>query len=131
MASAFASTFNHYIRTELNYETDLPYEVIASVSPWNWDQSNGYVDVAETLAGALTRNPFLKIHVSSGYYDLATPLFATRYTFDHLGVDPALLKNLTLDTYTAGHMMYLNLPDLKKSKADLARFVRSAAAPGD
>jgi len=74
VASAFASTFNHYIRTELNYETDLPYEVLAAVGPWNWDQSNGYVDVAETLANALTRNPFLKIHVSSGYYDLATPL---------------------------------------------------------
>ncbi|MCX6925482.1 MAG: peptidase S10 [Verrucomicrobia bacterium] len=128
VGSAFASTFNHYIRTELKYETDLSYEVLASVGRWNWDQSNGYVDVAETLASALTRNPFLRVHVSSGYYDLATPLFATRYTFDHLNVDPALLKNLTLDTYTAGHMMYLNLPDLKKSKTDLARFISSSTA---
>jgi carboxypeptidase C (cathepsin A) len=127
VASAFASTFNDYVRTELKYETDLPYELLTSVSPWNWDQNNGYVDVAETLANALTHNPFLKIHISSGYYDLATPLFATRYTFDHLGVDPALLANLTFDTYTAGHMMYLNGPDLKKSKADLARFVRAAS----
>jgi carboxypeptidase C (cathepsin A) len=126
VASAFASTFNTYVRTELKYETDLTYEVLASVGRWNWDQSNGYVDVAETLANALTRNPFLRVHVSSGYYDLATPLFATRYTFDHLNVDPVLLKNLTLDTYTAGHMMYLNLPDLKKSKADLARFISSS-----
>ncbi len=123
VASAFASTFNGYIRTELKYETDLPYEILTSVGPWNWDQSNSYVDVGETLASALTRNPFLKVHVSSGYYDLATPLFATRYTFDHLNVDPALLKNLTLDTYTAGHMMYLNTPDLRKSKEDLARFI--------
>jgi carboxypeptidase C (cathepsin A) len=126
VASAFASTFNTYVRTELNYETDLTYEVLASVGRWNWDQSNSYVDVAETLANALTRNPFLRVHVSSGYYDLATPLFATRYTFDHLDVDPALLKNLTLDTYTAGHMMYLNLPDLRKSKTDLARFISSS-----
>jgi len=126
VASAFASTFNNYVRTELKYETDLTYEVLASVGRWNWDQSNGYVDVAETLANALTRNPFLKVHVSSGFYDLATPLFATRYTFDHLNVDPALLKNLTLDTYTAGHMMYLNLADLKKSKTDLARFISSS-----
>jgi len=127
VAGAFGSTFNNYVRTELNYETDLSYEVLTGVGPWNWDQSNGYVDVAETLAGALTRNPFLKIHVSSGYYDLATPLAATRYTFDHLGIDPQLLKQVTLDTYTAGHMMYLNLPDLKKSKADLAGFIRAAS----
>lgn len=126
VASAFASTFNSYVRTELKYETDMTYEVLASVGRWNWDSSNGYVDVAETLANALTRNPFLKVHVSSGYYDLATPLFATRYTFDHLNVDPALQKNLTLDTYTAGHMMYLNLADLKKSKADLAQFISSS-----
>jgi carboxypeptidase C (cathepsin A) len=128
VASAFASTFNNYVRTELKYETDLSYEVLTSVFPWNWDQTNGYVDVGETLAGALTRNPFLHIHVSSGYYDLATPLFATRYTFDHLNLDPALAANLTLDTYTAGHMMYLNLADLKKSKTDLARFITSAAS---
>jgi carboxypeptidase C (cathepsin A) len=123
VASAFASTFNDYVRSELKYETDLPYEILASVGPWNWDVNNGYADVGETLANALTRNPFLKVHVSSGYYDLATPLSATRYTFDHLNVDPVLLRNLTLDTYTAGHMMYLNVPDLKKSKADLAKFI--------
>jgi carboxypeptidase C (cathepsin A) len=128
VGSAFASTFNHYVRAELNYETDLPYEVLASVGPWNWEQNNSYVDVGETLASALTRNPFLKVHVSSGYYDLATPIAATRYTFNHLAMDPALLANITHDTYPAGHMMYLNLPDLKKAKADLARFVRSAGS---
>jgi carboxypeptidase C (cathepsin A) len=127
VASVFASTFNDYVRSELKYETDLPYEIIAMVGPWNWDQSNGYVDVGETLAGALTRNPFLRIHVSSGYYDLATPLLGTRYTFDHLNVDPTLLDNVTFDTYAAGHMMYLNLPDLKKSKADLAKFIAASA----
>ncbi len=130
VASAFASTFNNYIRTELKYETDSPYEVLTSVQPWNWDESNGYVDVGETLANALTHNPFLKIHVSSGYYDMATPLLATRYTFNHLGVDPTLLTNITIDTYTAGHMMYLNLPDLKKSKADLSKFIRGASSQG-
>jgi carboxypeptidase C (cathepsin A) len=123
VSGAFASTFNDYVRTELKYETDVTYEVLTSVGPWNWDQSNAYVDVAETLAGAMTRNPFLKVHVASGFYDLATPLFATRYTFDHLNIDPSLLGNITLDTYTAGHMMYLNLADLKKSKTDLARFI--------
>jgi carboxypeptidase C (cathepsin A) len=126
VASAFASTFNNYVRTELKYETDLTYEVLTSVGPWNWDSNNGYVDVGQTLADALTRNPFLRVHVSSGYYDLATPLFATRYTFEHLNVDPALLKNITLNSYTAGHMMYLNLADLKKSKLDLAKFITSA-----
>jgi carboxypeptidase C (cathepsin A) len=128
VVGAFASTFNDYVRTELKFESDLPYEVITSVAPWNWGEKNGYVNVADTLADAITRNPFLKVHVSCGYYDLATPYFAARYTFNHLGTDPALQKNITLDTYTAGHMMYLNLPDQKKQKADLARFIRAASS---
>jgi len=55
---------------------------------------------------------------------------ATRYTFEHLNVDPQLLSNITLNTYTAGHMMYLNLPDLKKSKTDLANFISSSTTQG-
>ncbi len=125
--SLFASTFNQYVRSELKYEEDKPYEIITSVGPWNWGADNEFVNVAETLANSMTRNPFLKIHISSGYTDLATPYLATRYTFDHLNIAPELRKNLVMDDYTAGHMMYLNQPDLKKQKADLARFVRSAS----
>ena len=126
--SAYTSTFNHYVRGELGFESDLSYEILTGdVQPWNWGEGNTFVNVATTLADSLTKNPFLKIHVSNGYYDLATPYFATRWTFNHLGIDPALLKNVTQDDYTAGHMMYLNLPDLKKQKEDLARFVKAAA----
>jgi carboxypeptidase C (cathepsin A) len=59
---------------------------------------------------------------------MATPYFASRYTFNHLRVHPDLLKNITQDDYASGHMMYLNLPDLKKQKADLAKFIRAASA---
>src|SRR5262249_20197448 len=127
--SAFTSTFNHYVRTELKFESDLLYEILnGAVNPWNWREQNAYLNVTDPLADSLTRNPFLKVHVSSGYFDLATPYFATRYTFNHLGIDPTLMKNVTLDDYTAGHMMYLNLPDLRKQKADLSKFIRNASA---
>jgi carboxypeptidase C (cathepsin A) len=126
--SAYTSTFNHYVRTELGFESDLSYEILTgSVQPWDWGQNNSYLNVASTLASSLTKNPFLKVHVSNGYYDLATPYFAAFYTFNHLGIDPDLLKNVTQDYYTAGHMMYLNLHDLKEQKEDLANFVRGAA----
>ncbi len=125
--SAYTSTFNHYLRTELKYEEDKPYEILASVGPWNWDSNNKTLNVAETLAESMTRNPFLKVHISCGYSDLATPYFAARYTFEHMNLPVALRKNLVMDDYAAGHMMYLNLPDLKKQKADLAKFVRSAS----
>ncbi len=128
VASVFASTFNDYVRSELNYKSDLPYEILTGIE-WDWGEQNSYLDVAETLAESLTRNPFLHVQVCIGDYDLATPWLAVRYTFDHLQMDPELAKNITLDTYTAGHMMYLNQADLKKQKADLARFIREATTP--
>lgn len=126
--SAFASTFNHYIRNDLKFEEDRPYNILASVGQWNWDAENEFADVSETLAESMSTNPFLKVHVSNGYYDMATPYFASRYTFNHLIVHPDLNKNITHDDYTAGHMMYLNFPDLKKQKTDLAKFIRAASA---
>ncbi len=125
--SAFASTFHHYLRNDLKFEDDRPYNILAGVGKWNWSAENHFADVSETLAESMTTNPFLKVHVSSGYFDMATPYFASRYTFNHLTVHPDLTKNITHDDYTAGHMMYLNLPDLKKQKADLAKFIRAAS----
>ncbi|WP_009958013.1 S10 family peptidase [Verrucomicrobium spinosum] len=126
--SAYASTFNHYIRTELKFEEDKPYEILTgSVQPWNWGAENDFVNVSETLAKSMTKNPFLKVHVSQGYTDLATPYFAAKYTFTHLDVAPDIAKNLVMDEYQSGHMMYLNLPDLVKQKADLAKFIRGAS----
>ncbi|MCA1964038.1 MAG: peptidase S10 [Prosthecobacter sp.] len=126
--SAFASTFHHYIRHDLKFEDDRPYHILAGVGKWNWNAENRFADLSEVLAESMTANPYLKVHVSNGYFDMATPYFASRYTFNHLRVHPDLMKNITQDDYTAGHMMYLNLPDLKKQKADLARFLRAACA---
>ena len=126
--SAYASTFNHYLRNDLKFEDDRPYHIFAnSIREWNWDAENKFANVADILADSMTSNPFLKVHVSNGFYDLATPYFATRYTFNHLQVAPELAQNITQDDYTAGHMMYLNLPDLKKQKTDLAKFIRASS----
>jgi len=125
--SVFASTFHHYLRNDLKFEDDRPYNILASVGKWNWDAENHYADVTETLAESMTTNPYLKVHVSNGYFDMATPYFASRYTFNHLTVHPDLMKNITHDDYTAGHMMYLNQPDLKKQKTDLSKFIRAAS----
>jgi carboxypeptidase C (cathepsin A) len=127
VASVFASTFNDYVRRELNYKSNLPYEILTNVGPWDWGRPMGYLNVADVLADSLTRDPFLRVDIASGRYDLATPWFSVRYTLDHLRLNPALRKNITLDTYNAGHMMYLNTPDLKKLRANISRFIRQAS----
>ena len=74
----------------------------------------------------MTINPHLKVFVANGYYDLATPFFATEYTFSRLGLDPSLRGNVSMGYYEAGHMMYIHVPSLEKLKADLAKFVRES-----
>jgi carboxypeptidase C (cathepsin A) len=124
----FAATFNDYVRRELKFESDLPYEVLTSkVQPWNFNRArNRYLDIAENLREAMTHNPYLKVFVANGHYDLATPYLATRYTFDHIGLPPELRGNVSMGYYEAGHMMYLNTPSRIALKEDLAKFIQSA-----
>jgi carboxypeptidase C (cathepsin A) len=127
----YTGTFNDYVRGELKYESDLPYEVLnGRVWPWSYsDHENQYVNVAETLRQAMTINPHLKVIVANGYYDLATPYFATEYTVNHLGLHPSLRGNVSLTYYEAGHMMYIHLASLARLNADLAAFMSSAIQP--
>lgn len=124
----YMATFYEYVRNELKFESDLPYETLSGfVHPWSYaDFENQYVNVAETLRAAMTHNPYLKIFVANGYYDLATPYFATEYTFNHLGLDENLRKNISMEYYDAGHMMYIHVPSLKQMKTDLAEFIKGA-----
>ncbi len=125
----YTATLNQYVRAELQYESDLPYEILAPLyEKWKYDTyQNQYVNVGETLRRAISVNPALKVFVANGYYDLATPYLATRYTFDHLGLDEKLQGNISMADYEAGHMMYVHLPSLKQLKADLAAFIASAS----
>ena len=124
----FTAALNHYVRSELKFESDLPYEILTGrVYPWNFgDWENSYLNLNESLRLAMTRNPYLKVFVANGYYDLATPYFATEYTFNHLGLDKSLRHNISMGYYEAGHMMYANLPSLIKLKQDMAAFIREA-----
>lgn len=124
----FTGALNHYIRAELKFESDLPYEILTGrVYPWNYgDWENRYLNFGETLRRAMTTNPYLKVFAANGYYDLATPFFATEYTFSHLGLDESLRDNISMGYYEAGHMMYISMPSLAKLKDDLAGFIRGA-----
>jgi carboxypeptidase C (cathepsin A) len=124
---AYTAAFNHYVRADLNFKTDLAYEILTgNVQPWDYSKyQNQYVNVSESLRQALTQNPYLRVFVGNGYYDLATPYFATEYTFSHLGLDSTLQDHVSMGYYPAGHMMYLHRPSLLKLKADLAAFMRS------
>lgn len=125
---SYTATLNNYVRTELKYQSDLPYEILTDrVRPWNFgDSENEYLNVAETLRKAISQNSYLKVFVANGYYDLATPFYATEYTFHHMGLPPSLSGNISMGYYEAGHMMYIKVLYLAKLKQDLAQFFQSA-----
>jgi carboxypeptidase C (cathepsin A) len=124
----YAAAVNDYVRRELEYESDLPYEVLSLkvYEGWTYERDNDYVRVSDSLRKAMTGNPALRVLVASGLYDLATPPAATDYTIDHLGLPEELRENIAVHTYEAGHMMYVHPPSLAKLKDDLARFIRDA-----
>lgn len=128
LMGAYTSALNGYVRSELEYESDLPYEVMSEETWKNWDYEdfkNAFVDVSETLRDTISRTRFLKVFVANGYFDLATPYFATEYTFNHLGLDPELHDNVTMAYYGAGHMMYVRLESLAGLATDIRAFIAS------
>ena len=126
----FTSVFNNYVRTELGYKTDMPYYVFArdaGFGKWDWGSSiRGFPDTASALREAIVKNPYLKVLVMEGHYDLATPYFAANYTMDHLDLTPKYRANISFATFEAGHMVYLSTEGLKKLKSDEASFMEKA-----
>jgi carboxypeptidase C (cathepsin A) len=123
----YTSTFNNYVRSELNYKTDLEYYILGGgIGPWNWGTNNNYVDTSTALRNALAKNPYLKVFVAMGYYDMATPYYAVEYTLHHISIDPTLLKNLDTNHYEAGHMMYIDEKSLGKLRSDVEKFVQES-----
>lgn len=124
----YTATFNHYVRSDLGYKSDLEYYILGGgiTSPWNWNTNNGYVDTSTALRNALAKNPYLKVFVAMGYYDMATPYFAAHYTLHHISLDPALLKNISTGYYEAGHMMYIDEKSLTKMTSDVEKFMQDA-----
>lgn len=123
----YTAMVNDYLRRELGYKEDRPYERLAVVWPWSWAGfENKYVNLAESLRKAMTRNPDLQVLFTCGYYDLATPYFDSVYTVDHLGLAESLRGHVQLTYYESGHMMYIREADHAKLKKDIASFIRTA-----
>ncbi|MHC4936529.1 MAG: S10 family peptidase [Planctomycetota bacterium] len=125
----YTSCANAYLREELGYAFDMPYEILSErVRPWSYaNVENEYLNVAETLRRAMEQNPALHVHVANGYYDLATPYFATHYTFDHLSNDPAVNERVTMSHYESGHMMYIQLASLAEMRRQLLPWLEKAS----
>ena len=124
----YTSVFNNYVRTELNYKSDMPYRVFAYHQPgfqkWDWGNAvEGFPSTAPNLRSAMVKDPYLKILVMEGYYDLATPFLAADWTMEHLNLDAKYRQNVSYATYNSGHMVYVDRAEHAKMKKDLMEFM--------
>lgn len=127
---AFSAAFNHYVRAELGYQSDLPYEILSAEvnKAWSFADFEGRsVSVVDRLSAAMRANPHLRVHVALGHYDGATPYYAAEHVLAQLAIPDRLRGNIERSYYPAGHMMYVHEPSRVQQGQDLATFVRSAA----
>ncbi len=130
---AFASAFNAYVRKELAYENDLPYEILNPKVERQWDWSSGldgrqgYVNTADDVREALSINPDMHVWLACGYYDMATPYYASMYTVRQMHLAPRLRNNVRLDVYSGGHMLYTHDKARASFSHDAAAFYQHAA----
>lgn len=119
----FTSALNDYFERELNFKEEKPYNIFGNVFPWNFNNvQNRFLNVAESLRSAMTKNPALKVYIGAGYYDFATPYFIARYDVQHMFLRPELQQNIQFHFYEAGHMYYINKPSMISFKKDVDEF---------
>jgi len=125
--NTFTPVLTDYTRRELNYRNEDTYYILGGgIGRWNYPQ-NSYATVVPNLERAFAKNAYMKLYVAEGYYDAATPYWAVEYTLSHLSVDPQVAKNnITVGKFTAGHMMYIDEPSMKKLRSDLEKFYNNA-----
>ena len=134
ISGAFVAAFHDWVEGELKYQTTDTYHPSAdSIGQWDWkhkptsgggEQSQPYV--AGDLASAIRKNPHLKVFSANGWFDLATPFFATEYDLDHMQLPAELRGNVQFGYYPSGHMIYLNVEALHKLRGDLESFITGA-----
>lgn len=130
VANAFTATLHQYLADDLHYTPTDRYRVFNDVAGRDWDmkhrQSWGeqlpVPYAAGDLAEAMRQNPQLRVLSVNGYFDLATPFFATEYDLAHMSLDPSLRGNVQIAYYPSGHMIYLDDSALHMLKGDLDRF---------
>ena len=132
--SVFTSMSNYYLRQVLHYNTPLLYRaniydlIYADGGSWDFKhgQNSQILNVTPDLAQTMTYNPKLKVFSANGYFDFATPFFATVYALDHLYLAPAIQRNITYGFYDSGHMVYLHPEALGRFHDDLERWYAGA-----
>ncbi|MGB7394700.1 MAG: carboxypeptidase [Pricia sp.] len=121
---SFTPAINYYLQEELDFETDIKYNMFGPVHPWNNDDDNTRDDLRQAMA----QNPYLNVLVQSGYYDGATTYFNAKYTMWQVDPSGRMKDRFEFKGYRSGHMMYLRRDDLEQANNDIRAFIERTLA---
>lgn len=124
---SFTPAINYYLQEELNFKTDIKYNMFGPVHPWNDEDDTTRDDLRQAMA----QNPYLHVLVQSGYYDGATTYFGAKYTMWQVDPGGRMKDRFEFKGYRSGHMMYLRREDLKQANDDLRAFIERTAVPAE
>ena len=125
---AYTALVNQYFRNQLGIQREERYQILSAevFRNWNWlyassPRSQGFINVTPFVAKAMRQNKDFRVFVGNGYYDLATPFFATEHSMHHHGIDNS---RVTMKYYEAGHMMYIHQPSFEALARDVRAFLQ-------
>ncbi len=119
---SFTPAINYYLREQLNYKTDIKYNMFGPVRPWDRDGDT----TGENLRQAMAQNPYLHVMFQSGYFDGATTYYNAKYTMWHIDPSGRMKNRLRFEGYRSGHMMYLRKEDLATANDDIRDFIQKS-----
>ena len=123
---SFTPAINAYMHQELNWKTDVKYNMFGPVNPW--DRSND--QTGAQLRQAMAQNPYLHVMFQSGYFDGATTYFNAKYSMWQLDPSGKMKERISFKGYESGHMMYLRRVDLKSANDDIRAFIKASSSQG-
>lgn len=135
VSSAFDAALHQHLAQDLHFTPADAYRVFNNdaLTQWDWKHREWWGEhlsvpyAAGDLAEAMRQNPQLRVLSLNGYFDLATPFYATEYALAHLGLDGPLRANVQIAYYPTGHMIYLDDTALHALRRDVASFYAAGA----
>jgi len=123
---SFTPAINYYLQEELQFKTDIKYNMFGPVRPWDNKDDN----TRDNLRQAMAQNPYLHVLVQSGYFDGATTYFNAKYTMWQIDPSGRMKDRFDFKGYRSGHMMYLRKEDLEKANSDIRSFIKKTMSKG-
>lgn len=126
--------FNSYVRNTLKFGEGMHYrpsvyrQIYSKGGGWDWDHGrfgSGTPNVMNDLAMTMIQNPNMNVLLTGGYMDLGTPYYAAEFEMYQLPIPQKLRKNIHIEFFPSGHMIYVDPQSHKGLHEATEKFIKA------